>query len=278
MVSLVVPGSSERMLAKARATPVEELVLDLEDAVTAERKPEALELVKQALVAGSAASRTSVRINPAGSRWIEAELRALADASPRPDSVVVPKAEDPFELGQIVEALDGIGVQALIETAAGLDRVDGLAKQPGVGGLILGYADLAVSLGRSPAGAANLDLWLAAQDRVLVAARAAGVRVIDGPFLAIGDADGLRRSATRAAELGFDGKWAIHPAQLQPIRDAFAPAEADVAHAREVLAALERAPDRGAVQVGGAMVDEPVRLAALRTLERAGLARSGEDR
>lgn len=271
MVSLVVPGSSERMLAKARDIDVTELVLDLEDAVTPERKPEALRMVLETLAGGVRAARTAVRINPVGSAWAEDELRALAEAVARPDTVVVPKAEDPFDLGGAIDVLDGIGVQALIETAAGLTRIDELAAQPGVEALILGYADLAVSLGRTPGGAGELDLWLATQDRLLVAARAAGVRAIDGPFLSISEAAGLWRSAARAAELGFDGKWAIHPSHVQPITDAFRPAEADINQARAVLTALREAPDQGAVQVEGRMVDEPVRLAALRTLERAGI-------
>ncbi len=258
------------MLAKARDLRVDELIFDLEDAVTPDRKSEALELVLEALAAGSEAARVGVRINPIGSRWAEAEIRALADAARRPDTVVVPKAEDPAELGQTAEALNGIGVQALIETAAGLTRVDELAGQPGVEALILGYADLAVSLGRRPSGAADLDLWLPSQERVLVAARAAGVRAIDGPYLAIEDTEGLTRSATLAAQLGFDGKWAIHPAHIEPIRQAFRPEESEIAHAREVLSALQNAPDSGAVRLGGQMVDEPIRLAALRTLERAG--------
>jgi citrate lyase subunit beta/citryl-CoA lyase len=212
-----------------------------------------------------------VRINPVGSTWAADELAALAGASARPDTVIVPKAEDALDLVHALDRLDGIGVQALIETATGISRIDALAAQPGVEALILGYADLAVSLGRTPSGAADLDLWLAIQDRVLTAARAAGVRAIDGPYLSIDDADGLRRSAARAAELGFDGKWAIHPAHVEPIRQAFRPDEPAIEHARQVLAALREAPDRGAIQVGGQMVDEPVRLAALRTLERAGL-------
>jgi citrate lyase subunit beta/citryl-CoA lyase len=259
------------MLAKARAMRLDELILDLEDAVTPDRKSEALGLVLEALAAGSQAARVGVRINPAGSPWGDAELRALAGAAARPDTVVVPKAEDPVELAQTAGALEGIGVQALIETATGLSRVDELAAQPGVQALVLGYADLAVSLGRTPAGAADLDLWLPSQDRVLLAARSAGVRAIDGPFLAIQDADGLRRSATRAADLGFDGKWAIHPAHVPTINDAFRPDESAVDHARQVLSALRDAPEDGAVQVNGQMVDAPVRLAALRTLARAGL-------
>ncbi len=275
MVSLIVPGSSKRMLAKARALPVDELVIDLEDAVAPDRKPEALQLTLDALATGNAATRTAVRVNPVGSAWHAYELRALTSTSAgaRPDSIVLPKAEHPDELGKVLDAAQGIGVQVLVETATGLAHADGLGATPGVKALILGYADLAVSLGRSPAGAANLDLWLAAQDRVLVAARAAGIHAIDGPFVKLDDEDGLVRSATRAADLGFDGKWAIHPSQVEPIAHAFRPDEEAITHAREVIAALQQAPADGAIRVGGQMVDEPVRLAAVRTLERAGLRR-----
>lgn len=259
------------MLAKARELAVDELVLDLEDAVTPDRKPQALRLVLDVLASGTAAHRTAVRINPIGSAWADAELRALADAGTRPDSIVLPKTEDPYDAGRALEAAGGIGVQALIETATGLSRVGELAAQPGVQALILGYADLAISLGRTPAGAANLDLWLAAQDRLLTAARVAGIRAIDGPFLAIGDEAGLAQASSRAAELGFDGKWAIHPAHVPTIAEAFRPDPQSVERAREVIAALRSAPGQGAIQVNGQMVDEPVRLAAVRTLQRAGI-------
>lgn len=275
MVSLVVPGSSERMLAKSREFEVDELVLDLEDAVTPDRKPEALQLVLQALAAGCRAARTAVRVNPVGSEWIETELSALAGATRRPDSVVLPKAEDSDDLSGVVSALQGIGVQALIETARGLSRVDELAARPGVEAVILGYADLAVSLGRTPVGAADLTLWLPAQERLLTAARAAGIRAIDGPFLGLEDHEALAASSSRAAQLGFDGKWAIHPGHLEVIAEAFRPDPQSVERAREVISALLSAPGRGAVQVNGQMVDEPVRLAALRTLERAGVDLEG---
>jgi citrate lyase beta subunit len=271
MVSLIVPGSAERLLAKAQTLRVDELVIDLEDAVTPERKPAALALALNALAADNAAARIAVRVNPVGSAWHRDELRALTTAGSRPDSIVLPKAEDPDDVANVADAAEGIGVQALVETALGLAHADQLAATPGVTALILGYADLAVSLGRSPTGAANLDLWLAAQDRVLVAARSAGIHAIDGPFLKLDDEAGLVGSATRAADLGFDGKWAIHPSQVEPIAQAFRPDEQAITHAREVIAALEQAPGNGAVRVAGQMVDEPVRLAALRTLERAGL-------
>lgn len=104
-----------------------------------------------------------------------------------------------------------------------------------------------------------------------MAARSAGVRAIDGPFLGLDDQVGLVRSATRAAELGFDGKWAIHPAQMEPIAQAFRPDAQAIAQARQVIEALRNAQGDGAIRMSGQMVDEPVRLAALRTLERAGI-------
>jgi citrate lyase subunit beta/citryl-CoA lyase len=267
MVSLVVPGSSERMLAKARELDVDELVFDLEDAVAPEHKPDALERVVATLADGGFKSpRLAVRCNPSGTQWAERELAALASADRPPDSVVVPKVDGPADLAAVPPSLR---VQALIETARGLmnlrETVEGSARLDGV---ILGYADLAASLGRTRTGAAQLDRWLAIQDAVLVAARAAGVRALDGPFLAIEDEEGLRAAATRAAELGFDGKWAIHPAQIETIRDAFRPSEEEIAHARAVLGALEDSAGT-ATSLNGEMVDEPVRLAALRTLERA---------
>jgi len=261
------------MLAKARDLTASELVIDLEDAVVPQRKVEALEMALAALERGFAAPKVTVRVNPVSSPWSHSELKALASARARPESVIVPKVEDAAELAAVAEQLVGIGVQALIETAAGLRTVHELAcAAPAVEALVLGYADLAVSLGRTREGAANLDLWLAVQDAVLVAARARGIRAIDGPFLVIDDEPGLRRSAQRAAELGFDGKWAIHPVQLEPIREAFTPSEEALAHARSVIDALAEAErtGTGALRLDGMMIDEPVRLAALRTLALAG--------
>src|ERR1700722_10147286 len=142
------------MLAKARGLAVAELIIDLEDAVVPERKAEALALTVAALATGFAAARVAVRVNPVGSAWIEAELRALSGAPVRPDSIVVPKVSGPEDLGA-VEC--GIAVQALIETAAGLAAVREITAAGGrLEAAILGYADLAVSLGRTPAGAADL--------------------------------------------------------------------------------------------------------------------------
>lgn len=263
MVSLVVPASSERMLEKARSIAVEEVVIDLEDAVVPERKPEALANVLEALRTPFAASRVAVRVNPVGSLWIERELDSLRLAS-HLHSVVLPKVESAADLTFV----EDLRVQVLIETAKGLRALHELQGEE-IESIILGYADLSASLGRSRGGRADPDLWLAIQDMVLIAARALGVRAIDGPYLRLEDEAGLVAAAIRAADMGFDGKWAIHPGQLEPIRQAFAPTPDELEHARAVLRALEGSPE-GAVKLDGEMIDEPARLQALRTLERAG--------
>jgi citrate lyase subunit beta/citryl-CoA lyase len=284
--SLVVPGSSERMLEKARGLIVDEVVIDLEDAVVPDRKSQALLDVIAALAhpEGFTAGTVAVRVNAPRTPWAHEDLMTLAAAERRPDSVVLPKVESAGDLAFVDRLLDGVEraaghaqplrVQALVETARGVRALDEIANaSPRVDAIVLGYADLGASLGRSRAGAATLDLWLALQDAVLAAARAARVDAIDGPFLAIGDDAGLRAAAARAAALGFDGKWAIHPSQVEPLTAAFTPSEDDVAHAQSVLAALSRAEANGAagaVALEGEMLDEAVRAAALRTLARAG--------
>jgi citrate lyase subunit beta/citryl-CoA lyase len=262
------------MLAKARGIEVGEIVIDLEDAVVPERKHEARAATIAALADGEfRAGAISVRVNAPRTPWGNDDLTAIAAAEHRPGSVVVPKVEGAADLAVVDRLLEGVdlGVQALVETARGIQRLHELtAASPRLEAIVLGYADLAASLGRSRAGAAKLDLWLALQDAVLVAARAAEARAIDGAYLAIDDQDGLRAAAVRAADLGFDGKWAIHPSQLDTIAAAFRPGPDEVIHAEAVLAALEGAVGDGAVLLDGEMVDEPVRLAALRTLARAG--------
>jgi citrate lyase subunit beta/citryl-CoA lyase len=161
-------------------------------------------------------------------------------------------------------------VQALIETAAGLARVSEIAAaSERLDALILGYADLGASLG----GSRGLDAWLPAQHAVVVAARAAGVQAIDGPHLGIEVDEPFSAAVARARELGFDGKWAIHPSQVAAINAAFTPTAAEVERARAVVTALdesERVSGQGAVALDGEMLDEAVRLSALRVLAQAG--------
>ena len=167
-------------------------------------------------------------------------------------------------------------VQALIETAAGVARLHEIAGASArLDSLILGYADLSASLGRAAGARAELDSWRAIQDAVLVAARAHDVAAIDGPYLGIKVDEGFTAAAERARDMGFDGKWAIHPAQVAALNELFSPSDEEVAHARAVIEALEdaeRSGGAGAVALDGQMLDEAVRVAALRVLARAGAA------
>jgi citrate lyase subunit beta / citryl-CoA lyase len=276
---LSVPGSSERMLAKAPGLGADELVLDLEDAVVAAEKESARELVLRSLAGGQLRGRqVSVRVNAPRTRWCHADLIALAAAPAPPAAVVVPKVESAGDIAFAGRLLDGVEhaagserplrVQALIETAAGLGRIAEIAAAgERLEALILGYADLAASLGRSAAGGADLDGWRPAQEALLVAARANGLQAIDGPYLRVGADDAFIAAATRARDAGFDGKWAIHPSQVAPLNAIFTPSAAEIERARAVLAALEEA-GTGAVALDGEMLDEAMRAAALRTLAR----------
>ena len=270
---LSVPGSSEPMLAKAAGVGADEVVVDLEDSVAPESKEAARELAAQTLSTGSLAQATvAVRLNSLGSRWWREDLERLA---PRVDSVVLPKAESAADVEEVAAQLDSLGgpaqgvrIQALIETAAGLQHVDEIAAgSERLDALTLGYLDLAASLGR-PLAQDEPSRWLYAQERLVVAARSEGLQAIDGPHLATRDEDGLRRAAAHVRDLGYDGKWAIHPAQVPVLNAVFSPDEGDLARAQAVLDALDAA-DGGAVEVGGQMVDEASRKLALGVVARA---------
>jgi citrate lyase subunit beta / citryl-CoA lyase len=285
---LSVPGSSEKMLAKAPTLGADELVLDLEDAVTPGAKHDARAQVIVALASGHFdGANVAVRVNAPGTPWCHADLIALAGASGTLRSVVLPKVESAGDLAFADRLLDGaeraagrdrpLRIQALIETASGLACVREIAAaSPRLDGLILGYADLAASLGRSEAGARDLDGWRPAQEAVLTAARANGLQAIDGPYLGVAVDDGFVAAATRARDAGFDGKWAIHPSQVAALNELFTPGEAELERARAVITALEGAERdgaRGAVALDGEMLDEAVRVAALRTLARGAVRR-----
>ncbi|MEE2056994.1 HpcH/HpaI aldolase/citrate lyase family protein [Rhodococcus artemisiae] len=270
---LVAPGSDERKAGKALASAADEVVLDLEDAVTPDRKPAARDLIAP-LVRDHGAGRTvSVRINGRGTEWFEDDLRACAELGTALASIVFPKvesADDLTEAHRILGENSGVGIQALIETPAGVQNIDEIVAGPRAVGVIIGYADLGAALGR--ARTALPEHWLYVQDRVLHAARAAGLQAIDGPFLGIADDDAFRHSAQWVSDLGFDGKWVIHPAQIESATAAFTPTDEQVEAARKVLAALEGAEARGAgaAQLDGQMLDEAVAVAARRTLTKIG--------
>lgn len=272
------------MLAKAPSLGADELIVDLEDAVVGAAKDDARRMVVDALGTEAWSDATvSVRVNAPRTPWCHADLVALASGPAPPVAVVVPKVESAGDLAFVERLLDGVEiaagrerplrVQALIETAAGLSRVGEIAAASSrLDALIIGYADLAASLGRSGAGSADLDAWRPAQEAVLLAARANGLQAIDGPYLGVAVDERFVQAATRARDAGFDGKWAIHPSQVATLNELFTPSEAELEHARAVVSALaeaERSGGRGAVALNGEMLDEAVRASALRTLARA---------
>lgn len=280
--SLSVPGSSERMLAKAGRLGADEIVVDLEDSVAPVAKDQARQLVADFLERDEApAAAVAVRVNVFAGPWGERDVVELVRrAGPRIDSLIVPKVERADQLAEVERLLDaqgerggGVRLQALVETAAGLLRVGEIgAGSPRLDALILGYADLAASLGRAP-GVMPPESWLHAQETLLVAARARGLQAIDGPYLEIRDEAGLRLRARHARALGFDGKWAVHPDQVPVLNEVFTPRADELERARAIVAALE-GEDRGAVEVDGEMVDAASRRLALYVLARGEAAGS----
>jgi citrate lyase subunit beta/citryl-CoA lyase len=278
---LVVPAAPAAKLAKGATLIADEVVVDLEDAVLPAAKDEARAAAAAALGGEWAAESVAVRVNAIGSPWCHLDLAALAASGRDALTAVLPKVEHAHDLAFANRLLAGAEVAAgratpvrllaLIETAAGLAAAAEIARaSERLDGLVLGYADLAASLGRASRGAPYE--WRFAQETVLVAARAAGIQAIDGPHLGTRDDDDLRAAAMHARTLGFDGKWAIHPSQLDTLRQAFTPTDEEVADAREVLDALERAAadGAGAVRAGDRMLDEALALSARRVLARAG--------
>ena len=276
---LSVPGSSEKMLAKARGLSADEIVIDLEDSVAPGAKAEARELVCRVLAEGRPVpGLVAVRVNALDSPWWSDDVEALMElGGAAVDSLVVPKVERAEDVREVERMLDErgapMGIQALVETAAGLLRVGEIATASlRLDALILGYADLAASLGRANPEQAG-QRWLYAQEAVLVAARAAAVEAIDGPYLAMADEDGLRRWAEHVRDLGYDGKWAIHPSQLPLINETFTPRDEELEQAKAILAVLAQAESggaRGAVALDGKMIDEASRKQAERVVARAG--------
>ncbi|MET8800982.1 CoA ester lyase [Nocardia sp. NPDC004568] len=273
--ALVAPGSDEHKARKALAGTADEVILDLEDAVVAAQKDTARALVSDLVRAHGRARPVSLRVNGPGTEWFAADLRACAALGEALTSVVIPKVESPATLTDADALLTGAGapvlpVQALIETPAGVAAIDEIAAGPRLTAVIIGYADLGAVLGRSRT--APPDRWLFVQDRVLHAARAAGVQAVDGPHLGIADDAEFRQAARWAADLGFDGKWVVHPAQIATAQDSFTPTPAQAEHARRVLSTLAAAAARGAgaARLDGRMLDEAVAVAARRTLAMSG--------
>lgn len=279
---LSVPANDPRKMARALAGPADEIVFDLEDSVPVEAKDRARELLVAVLRKQPATSRRriAVRVNPARTPWCHRDITALAALPDLPASIVVPKVDSAGDLAFLDRLLDGaeaasgrarpIGVQALVETATGLQNVAEIAHAgERLEALLLGYADLAAALGWSAPPQRRLELWLPAQHALLVAARGAGLQAVDGPHLGVDVDAAFAAGVRRARDLGFDGKWVIHPRQLDSLNEAFTPTEDEVGYARDVLAALDRAREQGgagAALLNGQMLDEALAVAARRVL------------
>jgi citrate lyase beta subunit/acyl dehydratase len=259
------------MHEKALVVPADEVVFDLEDAVAPGAKQEARDAIARTLGQSEWMERTvAVRVNGPGSPQLAADLELIRQLGRSERlTVVVPKVDGPDALVGIAAVLETrVRLQALIETPSGIEATAAIAgSTPQLDALILGYADLATRLGRRGAER-QFERWLYYQEALLAAARGAGIQAIDGPFLRLGEPLGLSRAARAARELGFDGKWAIHPEQVEPLNHAFAATAREVRWASSVTAALAASDRSGdaAVRVDGAMVDEAMRAQAERLL------------
>lgn len=255
---LAVPGSSVKMIGKARGLQVDEVFLDLEDAVAGPAKEEARGNVVEALLAGGFAAPTVVvRVNA----WdTEFTVRDVTDVVGRAgahiDALLLPKVRTASEvvaldlvLSQVEKAaglpVGHIGIEPQIEDALGLTNINEIATaSPRVLTLVFGPADFMASVGmrtltvgEQPDGYAPGDAYHHVLMSILVAARAHGLQAIDGPFLKVRDEDGFRRAAARTAALGFDGKWVLHPAQVDAGNEVFSPRQEEFDKAEGILAA-----------------------------------------
>jgi malyl-CoA/(S)-citramalyl-CoA lyase len=282
---LAVPAHRARMVQGAAASAADAVFMDLEDAVPVAEKAAALQEAVSALTTLDWGRKTvAVRLNAIDSPTIRAEIAQLAGIG-RLDAVIIPKAERVADVATIGGWIRGasasratpVEMELLIETALGLVNVEALATaDPLVAALHLGVGDFAASIGArsaeigaSPAGyqhvgsAADghprvpLDLFAYPMMRLLVAARAFGLRAIDGPSGAFRDEVTTAATAMKAAAMGFDGKQVIHPSQIEPTRKAFVPSDQELTDARRTIAAMEAAEraGQGAVTLDGKMID-----------------------
>jgi citrate lyase subunit beta/citryl-CoA lyase len=281
-----VPGGNEKMIAKALTLPADALILDLEDAVTVERKPEARAAVLRWLETLDFGGRERwVRMNPLASGFGQADLEETIAG--RPDGYVVPKPGGGGDLRAVAQILDRLeerhgldfGTTRLLpiatETPEGLLNVAGIARAtPRIAAVSWGVEDLSGAMGlpRTRDGEGRyLDLARHARVMTSVAAAAAGVQAVDTVYTDIADVEGLRRECREAVALGFTGKVSIHPSQIPVINEVFTPTREEVQEAQELVAAFEehRRKGSGAFAFKGQMVDVPHLTRARKVLERA---------
>ena len=256
---LYMPGNNERALEKARTLPVDALILDLEDAVGPDHKEAARDNVCAAARSGAYGQReVTIRVNALGTQWHEADLAAACAAGP--DGIVVPKVDSAEEVRDLVAAMDRHGAPpqtrlwAMIETpVAVLDAREIATASSRLAVLVLGVNDLVKELGsRHVPGRQPM---LTALSMSVLAARAAGVAVLDGVWNDVRDLEGFEAECRQGRDLGFDGKTLIHPAQVDPCNTVFAPSAEEVEEARGVIQAWEAGSGAGVVTYRGRMVE-----------------------
>lgn len=272
---LAVPASNDRMMEKAAGLDVDLAFLDLEDAVAPSAKPAARGQAVNALRSYDWGNTVrAVRINATDTQWCLGDLlEVVRGAGDQLDIIIVPKvtaARDVWFVETVLDQLEPelgisqpIGIEVLIEDVDGLINVEAIANSSRrIEALILGYGDFSASQGLRT-GSPGLpngypgDIWHYARARTLIAARAAGIEAIDGPFAQIADVQGYRNQAATAARLGFTGKWAIHPSQVEHAHEIFSPTDGEIDYATRVRDGYADAQARGegAVSIDGRLVD-----------------------
>lgn len=275
---LAVPGSNPGMIDKAADSAADYIFLDIEDAVAPPEKAQARKNIIAALndIDWAAKGKTvSVRINGLDTHYMYRDVvDVMEQAGDKLHTILVPKVGVPADL-YMVEALVNqieqakgyttrVGLEALIETALGMANVEAIAQFGGrLEALHFGVADYAASMRARTVVIGGLnpdypgDQWHAALSRMTIACRAYGLRPIDGPFGDFSDPEGYKDGARRAAALGIEGKWAIHPSQIALANKVFSPPAAEVARARSIIAALREAEaaGKGAASLDGKMID-----------------------
>ncbi|WP_137725315.1 HpcH/HpaI aldolase/citrate lyase family protein [Prescottella subtropica] len=286
---LAVPGSSRKMIDKAKGLPADALFLDLEDAVAPIAKAEARGRIVDALNEdGWGEQLKVVRVNDWTTEWTHADVATVvAGSGANLDAILLPKVPDASHVQALdllltqIEKANGlevgrIGIEPQIENAVGLRNIDAIASaSPRVQTLVFGPADFMASIamrtlvvGEQPEGYDRGDAYHHILMTILLAARTHDLQAIDGPYLQIRDVEAFRRSAQRTAALGFDGKWVLHPTQIDAANEVFSPRQEDFDQAELILDAYAfhtsaAGGARGAVMLGDEMIDEASRKMAL---------------